>query len=131
MKSIRQNLKQFVTVFAVVILSHSCTVYKSASISLEQAAKEEKKVKIITKNNENLKFKRIALENKVFYGIKKTKGEFVKIPLDKKWIQDVKLKDNTLSTVLTIIFPIGIIVGTALIFQDSFKWKSNTVDLSF
>jgi len=36
----------------------------------------------------------------------------------------VKLKDKTLSTILTIAMPIAIILGAAFIFQDAFKWGS-------
>jgi len=129
MKAIKKQIKPIALIFGALILFQSCIAYKQTSVSLEQAVESEKKAKIETKGNQVLKFKRIGFEDEKFYGIKKIKGEMVKIPLDSMGIEKVMLHDKTLSTVLTIALPIGIIVGTALIFQDAFKWKDSDTPL--
>ena len=123
MKTIKKQIKPIALLFGLLILLQSCSVYKQAS--LEQAVNSEKKVKIITKTDDILKFQRIGFEDEKFYGFKKVKGEMVKIQLDSLGIKEVSQHDKTLSTVLTIALPIGIILGTALIFQDAFKWKDS------
>ena len=49
------------------------------------------------------------------------------MPLDRTLLNKIKVKDRTMSTVLTIFLPIAIIGGAALIFQDSFGWKSGNL----
>ena len=123
MKTIKKQIKPIALFFGLLILLQSCVVYKQTS--LEQAVNSEKKVKIITKTDEILKFQRIGFEDEKFYGIKKVKHEMVKIQLDSLGIKEVSLHDKTLSIVLTIALPIGIILGASLIFADSFKWKDS------
>lgn len=126
MKTLKKQLRPITWLLALVMLLQSCTVYKSTSITLDQAVQNESKVKVKTKSAENLKFKRIGVENGNYYGVKKSKGEMVRIPLNENFISSVKEKDKTLSTVLTVALPIAIIVGGLLIFQDSFKWKDSS-----
>ena len=65
-----------------MILLQSCVVYKQTS--LEKAVNSEKKVIIITKTDEILKFQRIGFEDENFYGIKKVKGEWFRFGLPAK-----------------------------------------------
>ena len=108
-----------------MILLQSCVVYKQAS--LEQAVNSEKKVKIITKTDEILKFQRIGFEDEKFYGIKKVKREMVKIQLDSLGIKEVSQHDKTLSTILSIGMPLGIVMGVLGIVQPgNVGFKNNT-----
>ena len=125
MKTLKKHIKPIALIFGVLILFQSCMAYKQTSVSLEQAVQSEKKTKIETKSNESLKFRRISFEDGKYYGVKRVKGEIVKIPLDSTGIKKVLLHDKTLSTVLTIALPIGIILGASLIFQDAFEWKDS------
>ena len=121
MKTLKKQFKSVALILSMLILLQGCTVYKSASVTLEQAANEENKVRLETTSGEKLKFKHIGIDNGEYYGIKKVKGNIVKVPLNSNYIKNVKLKDKTLSTILTIALPIAIIVGAGLILQDSFK----------
>ena len=125
MKTTKKLIKPIAFLLGLLILLQSCVAYKSTSVSLEEAVKLEKKAKIETKGYEILKFQKIVSEEGKYYGVKKIKGEKVKILIDSTGIKKVMLHDKTLSTVLTIALPIGIILGSALIFQDAFKWKNS------
>jgi PBP1b-binding outer membrane lipoprotein LpoB len=129
MRAIKKQFKSVALILSMIILLQGCTAYKSVSISLEQAVQNESKVRVKTKSNERLKFKRIGKDEGQFYGVKKEKGEMTRIPLDSKFIDSIKEKDKTLSTILTIALPIAIIVGAGFIFQDAFKWKNTNTPL--
>lgn len=112
---------------SLLLIMQSCQVYKTSSISLEEATLSKEKVKVKTTIGERLKFNEIDKEEGLYYGIKKKKGELEKVPLNQEFIIGVYPKNRPLSTISTIVLPIGIIVGVLLIFQDSFKFKSNTI----
>lgn len=131
MKTLKKQAKLIALIISVLMLFQSCKVYHSDSVSLQQASQEFKRTKIQTYNNEVLKFRGIKSEDTQYYGVKKVKGEIVNIPLDENYIKSVKLENKTMSIILTIALPIGIIVVAALVFQDSFKWKdTGTLDFS-
>jgi hypothetical protein len=113
-----KKFKTIALILSMLILLQGCTVYKSASVSLEQAALEENKVRLETKSGEKLKFIRIGVENGNYYGVKKVKGDkalnYKTVPLETNYIKNVKLKDETLSTILTIVTPIVFILGWAM-----------------
>ncbi len=111
MKTIKKQIKPKVLVFVLLILFQSCTVYKSANVSLEQASKKEIKTKIITSSDEKLKFKFIQTDQGKYYGVKKIEGEIVKTPLNEQYIKKIVLKDKTLSLILTIAIPLVLIIG--------------------
>ena len=131
MKTIKKQFKSVALILSILILLQGCTVYKSVPVSLEHAAQNETKVKVTTKNNEKFKFKRIGVEDGNYYGVKKVKGNIVKVPLDANYVNNVKLKDKTLSTILTIALPIAIIVGLGLIFQDTYNLDFSGSDFNF
>jgi len=78
-------------------------------------------VRLETTSGEKLKFKRIGIDNGEYYGIKKVKGNIVKVPLNSNYIKNVKLKDKTLSTILTIALLVAIITGGLIIFANNFS----------
>jgi ABC-type antimicrobial peptide transport system permease subunit len=131
MNKIKNKIKLFSLTLSILVMFQSCTVYKSTTVSLEQATKEQIKAKVETKNQAKINFKYIINENGNYFGMRKVEGKMEKMQLNEKLINTIKLKDKTTSTILSIALPIGIIAGLGLIFQDSFKWKSNTIDLSF
>ncbi len=118
MKAIQTYFRIIALFFSALIFFQGCTVYKSANVTLEEASKSENKVKIRTKTNETFKFKRIGIENVNYYGVKKVKGEMTKISLDSNFIESIKEKDRTMSTILTVAIPVAIIVGALLIIGD-------------
>ena len=119
MKTIKKQLKSIALILSVLILFQGCTVYKSTPITIEQATKEEQKVKILTKNNVKLKFKRIVVENEKLYGVRKVDGIDVNLVLDRNSIDTIRAKDKTLSTILSIGIPVIIIVGLTAIAASS------------
>jgi len=125
MKTIKQQFKSVALVLSLLILLQGCTAYKSANVTLKSASESESKVLVQTKGGQNLRFKKVIDDNGIFYGIKKRKGKIDEILLNKEFIERIRLKDEVLSTVLTVAFPVGIVVVMVLIFQDSFKWKDS------
>ncbi len=74
MKTTNRKIKSIAKVLAILILFQSCvTVYKSGSFTLEEANDRHIKTKVVTKSGEKFKFKNIAFENGIYYGIKKKK----------------------------------------------------------
>ena len=108
MKSFKNYSKLIGLFFSILILFQGCTVYKSTTI--QQAVQTESKVKVRTKNGETFKFSRVGTKDGNYYGVSKTKGETIKISLDENFINTIKEKDKTLSTILTIGIPITIVV---------------------
>ncbi len=103
MKTIKTYLKSISQILSVLILFQSCvTVYKSESLTLEEANDRHIKTKVVTKSGEKLKFKNIAFENGIYYGIKKQKRQIIKIPLDQEAISEIKIKNRALSTIVNI-----------------------------
>ncbi len=130
MKTIMKQRKLTAVILASMLFLQGCSVYKSEYLSLESAVKITSKVKLEYYSGEKQKFKKIIEENSAFYGIKKRKGNYENVPLNSETIKNIREKDITASTILTIALPIGIIAGGLFIFQDAFMWKSDTVDLS-
>ncbi len=101
MKIIKQQIRPMTFLFGILILFQSCVAYKSQNFTLEEAAKIDNKVKVHTVTNEYLKFKRIGVDNGQYYGLKKVKGELVRVPLDRTELNKIRVKDNTASTIFT------------------------------
>jgi ABC-type antimicrobial peptide transport system permease subunit len=131
METIKKQIKTMSLILSVFIVLQSCTAYRSTSVTLEEAVKEQIRTKVETTNHVNINFKYIIYENENYFGVRKVKGKMEKLQLNEKYIKTIELKDKTTSTILTMALPIGIIAGLAFIFQDAFKWKSDTIDLSF
>jgi hypothetical protein len=103
MKITKRKIKSIAKVLAILILFQSCvTVYKSGSLTLEEANDRYIKTKVVTKSGEKLKFKNIEFEKGIYYGVKKIKRQIVKIPLDQEVISEIKIKNRTLSTIVNI-----------------------------
>jgi hypothetical protein len=115
MKTLKKQLKVVALFFSVLILFQGCTVYKTTPITMEQAVDKEQKVKILTKNNNKLKFKRIEVENGKYYGVRKVDGRMVRLLLDMDSVESIREKDKTLSTILTVAIPVVIIAGAAFL----------------
>ena len=106
----------------MLILLQGCTVYKSTPITIEQVAIGEQKVKVITKHNTKLKFKKVVIENEKLYGVRKVDGIDVKLLLDRNSIDTIKAKDKTLSIILSIGIPVIIIGGLTAIAASSISF---------
>jgi len=110
MKTIKKHLKVFALFISVLILIQSCTIYKSTSVTLEEASKTNNKVRVEKRNGEKVKYSKIVVLNDGnFYGVKKEKYLFNNILLDQNDIDKIQLKDKTMSTILSIAIPVTII----------------------
>lgn len=122
MKTIKKQFRGIALTLALLVFFQSCKVYRSEAVTLEQASQEFKRVKIKTNTNEVLKFRGIKVEDNKFYGVKKVKRELVNIPLEDSAIKSVKIVNETMSTVLTIAFPVALIIGALVIIGSTLTW---------
>ncbi len=111
MKALKNWLNTIALFLTALILFQSCSVYKTP-VTLEQAALEQKEVKITTASDETLKYKYIVYEDGQFYGVKNNPGEDVKFPINVDEVYEVLAKKGGLSTLAII----AIAVGSLLIF---------------
>jgi len=103
MKKIKKQIKSIALILSLLIMFQGCTVYKSASVTLEEAVMAETKVKVIKKNGEKVKFKRIIFEDGYYKSIEKIGEGTAKTQLEVEKIEKIQIKDKVLSTVLTVI----------------------------
>lgn len=106
MKTLKNKVAIIAYYFATAIFFQGCVVYHNTPVTLEQAAIEITRAKVKTTKDETYRFKHIGFEDGKFYGLKKTKGEYVRIPLDSNEISKLVLQNKTLSTILTISIPV-------------------------
>ena len=119
MKSIDKHLKVVVFIFVTLMLFQSCTVYKSASVTLDEASKSNTKVRVVKTNGEKVKYSRIvALKDGHFYGVQKVNGLSNNIPIHQDDIVRLNLKNRETSTILSIGIPVVIIGIIAYSFRN-------------
>jgi hypothetical protein len=123
MRTLKVHLKVVALFFSVLILFQGCTVYKNQNISLDQAAATNDKVKIVTKNNQTIKYLNITKINQEYFGFKKVNGDLSKIPIQKEDIEMVRIKDKPMSAVvgiltflggLIVVATVGVLIGGGL-----------------
>jgi len=111
MKTSTRHLKVVALFFSILILFQGCSVYKSASVTPDEASKSNTEVRVKTFDNKSLKFYRIEVENNKIHGIKIHNGERSITPIEKDNIEKIQLKDKTMSTFLSITIAGVIAVG--------------------
>ncbi|PHR69652.1 MAG: hypothetical protein COA67_09585 [Lutibacter sp.] len=115
MRKIKNQFKIIILLFTSIILMQSCRVYKKESVTLENAVKEQKRVKIITNDNKKYKFKRVTYEDGLFYGINKKKGKEIKTQLNIDDLKKVRLHNKTMSIIYSTLLSLISASGIALI----------------
>ena len=123
----KKHLKIIATLLCFILLIQSCTVYKSANVSLSEASQSNAKVKITNSNGEKLKFYRVEQsEDGKFLGNKrvrvlKGKNIYKSSLINTKAIEKVQIQDKLSSTLVNV--PLiaggavaGMFVGILLIF---------------
>jgi hypothetical protein len=120
------RLTAFFMVF--IMLLQSCTIYKTAPISIDQAIQNQSEVKIHTLNNDTYRFTAIEDIDGNYFGINKSAHEILRTPLNENQISTIKEKDKTLST----IFDVGVvfIILAPVIFLGTNGGFDPTVGLS-
>ena len=117
MKALKKWLKTIALFFTALILFQSCATYKTP-VTLEQAAQDEKAVKIVTVTDDSYKYKYIVYEDGQFYGVKDNPGEDVKFPINAEEVSDVLMKKGGLSTWEWIVIGVVVIGVVWLLFSD-------------
>ncbi len=86
MKATGKNLKMLTLSFSFLLLFHSCKTYYANTVSMEAAVKNGKQATIIYSQDsiQSMDFDRIVKIDTTYFGIKKYRGELVKmaIPLE-------------------------------------------------
>ena len=114
MKKIKKRLKVIALFLSGLILFQSCATYKTP-VTLEQAAQDEKSVKIITVNDDTYKYKYIVYEDGQFYGVKDNPGDDVKFPINAEDVAAVLKKEGGLPTWAWIVIGGVVIIGLMFI----------------
>ena len=125
MKALKKWLKSITLFFISIMMFQGCVAYQSASVSLEQAVREQKRTKINTISQKKYHYEQIVFEEGQFYGLQKLNKNMVKIPLDTNEIDEVFIQSKSKSTWLTVaIIAIPLIALTIIAINDlnnSFK----------
>lgn len=128
MNTTHYNLKLFARLLTVIILFQSCNIYRSTPVSIDRAVEFNRKVKIKTQNNQVYKFNSLEREGTDLFGIAKAnskeaklmaeniveknyRGKFVKIGIAENSVQEVKLKNYTMSVITPIVVGLAVFVG--------------------
>ncbi len=135
MKIIRVYLKRISVFLIFLITLQSCSVYHSKSASVDEALRSNNKVKVITESNDVYKLHRLQKENGEIYGlvrkgsvtgerlsdqglIKYSDSKYETVLIPESTIEEIHLKNKTLSTVLTVAIPV-VGVGVLLVIMAS------------
>lgn len=123
--SAHMNMKAISLLLVFLLLLQSCIVYNGPSISVEEAVASEKRAKVITADDQKLKFNRLENKNDRLIGITKLRsstakklagmpakidGKYLEVDLSSLDIEEIKLRDKSGSTVLTAIAIAGALV---------------------
>ena len=128
MKTLKTYLKPISYLLTFLILLQGCVIYKKNPSTIDEAVKANTNVRIETKDDKTIKFKRIEFENEQYFGInnalkfynetgmsglvkRKKKMEIIKTLIELNDVQEIKIKDKTMSTVVPIAAPLVIIGG--------------------
>lgn len=103
MRKLRNRLTDTGILLCVLLLLQSCGVYYKNTISLEEAVKQESKVKVLTSDQKTTKYKQITSTDGRFYGTKMKGGKWTQIPLNQGHIASVRLKNKKASTWVTVL----------------------------
>ena len=91
MNTSNKNIESQIFLFWSVPSISKIKDYKMKSDLLREANAHLKSVRVVTRKNETVKFKKIELKNGTFYGLKKIKGEVKKMLLNINLIKAVIL----------------------------------------
>ena len=98
-------------VFNFAFLFQSCTVYQKTSVTISEVAAAKNKVVITKTDNTKHKYRKIEQIDGQYFGIIKSNGNIVNVPLKESDIKSIRPLNKTASTLVTV----GIISGTVII----------------
>ena len=119
MKTIKTQIKLIALLLSVLIIFQGCTVYKSTSVTLEEAVQVQKKVQITTIDNKKIKFKRIVKRDGKYFGVKWLKDTTKDIRVFENDIKKLKIENKTMSIMVSAL-PIALALSiiSALVFPN-------------
>lgn len=78
--------------------------------TLDKAAAERTRAKVTNRNGVTFVYNHISVEQGQYYGMKLKKGDWVRTPLDPNMLGQVKTKNKSASTWLTVgLIPVAIL----------------------
>ncbi|UOK43560.1 MULTISPECIES: hypothetical protein [Flavobacterium] len=117
MKVLYKKIQIISLLLSFIFLLQSCHVYHKVPISLDEAVAANKRMKVTTTDDKKHKFRKIEKSDSTYYGIVKTRGQKVKVPLEIekiKSIHPVNKEGSTLLSVGIVVVPIGILMIIAM-----------------
>ena len=115
MKTIKIHLKIVAFLISSMILLQGCTIYKSTTVTLDEAYKAHTKTKVFTTDNETLKFKKINFIDGNYYRVLSWDSErhpkLDDMLIDENNINSIKIKNKTASTILNVGVPVVVVGG--------------------
>jgi hypothetical protein len=125
MKITSLRLRVTALLLAFLVVLQSCKSYYANTVSLEKAVKDGKSASIIYSNDSinPLEFDKIVKMDTVYYGIKKYRGELVKMPIKLENTEDIYKNPSAFSIILGVVLLGGIIwgidrLGLGFLFED-------------
>ncbi len=121
MKSKLHNAKLVCWFLTILIVLQSCTVYKSSSISIAEAAQTNKKILVKTTAINRLKLDRIEKKDTAYYGIKTIRQQVTSIPLKETDIISIRPYDKSRSktaTLALIFIPFLVVIAIVISNMD-------------
>ena len=113
MKRIRNHLKIYSCILILAILCQSCVVYHKNPVSLEQAARENAKTKILFEDGKVMKYESVTHKDQQYFGTSKTRFDWINIPIEENAVSEVRVKNEKGSgtfTAATVIVAVGALV---------------------
>jgi hypothetical protein len=132
MKTTNSNLQLIAVLLSIVLLFQSCKVYHSETVTIEEAVRFPKNIKVVSATNEIYKFKSLQKEEGEIYGIvnknsktaKKLANQIVtnnnprslvKVFLLKENIKEIYLQNRSMTTIGNVFIVIGSLIGLTLL----------------
>ncbi len=113
MKIALLRFKGTALLLALLVLLHGCKTYYANSVSLDKAVEDSKSASIIYSNDEEkpLEFDKIVKIDSVYYGIKKYRGELVKMPIQLENTESIYKDPSVFNILLGAVLLVGIFWG--------------------
>ena len=126
MEAIKKRLQAIAWFLAVLMLFQSCSVYHKTPTTLDKASQEQIKTKVTNTDGDVSKYKFISYENGLYYGnVEEEWGEYQKVPLDPEDIINVRTKNKSASTLVTIVaITVPVIAFVGFMIAESFTLGS-------
>lgn len=121
----------------VLIGLESCSIYHNKTASLEEAVNTQSRTKLVMDNNSIYKFRRIEAENGEYYGLARKNSTTAKklsqterevktvqsnklksFLINSENVKEVHLKNESLSTLVSIVLPLFVALVSFLIISD-------------